>query len=236
MTNFETGRLKEISYHEKLYKEHDLYEPGTWLANPVKVVTDTFDLLHVGKMNVLDLGCGVGRNSIPIAQKLREHGGLVYCVDLIQTAIDVLTQNAVKYEVKEHIVPIVADAEHYMIPQNIFDYIVACSCLEHVSSEMAFATVIKRMQDGTTHNGINCILMSAEEQDTITEEQNEGLIELNLETDIAFKLLRELYHDWEIMIERHMPQEIDEIKNGRSVKFKSNWLTFVARKRNVRTT
>ncbi|TCZ79268.1 class I SAM-dependent methyltransferase [Paenibacillus albiflavus] len=232
MEVFELARRQEISYHEKLYTEHKLFESGTWLAKPVKVVVETFDLLDAGSKNVLDLGCGVGRNSIPIAQKLQAQGGNIYCVDLLQTAIEVLNQNAQKYDVQDLIVPIVADAEHYKIPELTFDYIISCSCLEHVSSESAFETVVRRLQAGTRAKGFNCILMSTEvmEQDLVTGEETAGVIELNLNTQHAIRLLQELYQDWEILIMRHLPQEMTEIKYGRNIKFKSNWLTFVANK------
>jgi len=232
MRVFELARKQEISYHEKLYTEHELFEAGTWLAKPVKVVIDSFDLLEAGSKNVLDLGCGVGRNSIPIAEKLQAHGGTVYCVDLLQTAIDVLGENAQKYDVQDLIVPIVADAEHYNVPELTFDYIIACSCLEHVSTVSAFETVVRRLQAGTRAKGMNCILMSTEvmEQDLATGEETPGIIELNLGTQQAIRLLEELYQDWEILIVRHLPQEMTEIKYGRNIKFKSNWLTFVAKK------
>ncbi|MFC5406639.1 class I SAM-dependent methyltransferase [Cohnella soli] len=233
MNNFIQARSEEIKYHESFYTENDLFEPGTWLAKPVKVVLEMLELLNLNRIRVLDLGCGVGRNSIPIAQILKNHNGTITCIDLIPTAIDILVENSKKYDVDNQILPEVADAESFSILPNEFDYIVSCSCLEHVSSVEAFRKVVKRMIDGTKERGINTILMSTEieEIDIETGKISEGLIELNLKTEEAFSYLQELYKDWEILIERNLPQALNEVKYGKEIEFRSNWITFVARRK-----
>ncbi|MFC5405821.1 class I SAM-dependent methyltransferase, partial [Cohnella soli] len=182
MNNFIQARSEEIKYHESFYTANGLFEPGTWLAKPVKVVLEMLELLNLNRIRVLDLGCGVGRNSIPIAKILKNHNGTITCIDLIPTAIDLLVKNSKKYDVDNQILPEVADAESFSILPNEFDYIVSCSCLEHVSSVEAFRKVVKRMIDGTKEQGINTILMSTEieEIDIETGKISEGLIELNL--------------------------------------------------------
>ncbi|MFB9277658.1 class I SAM-dependent methyltransferase [Cohnella cellulosilytica] len=233
MNKFNRARAEEIKYHESFYLESTLFEPGTWLARPVKIVLEMLDRLNSPNLRILDLGCGVGRNSIPMAQKIKEHHGTITCVDLIPTAIDLLIANAEKFKVQDQIVAEVADAEGYNIPPCEFDYIVACSCLEHVSSVEAFKTVVKRMIAGTKDNGINTILMSTEikETDIETQQVAEGLIELNLETEKTFMLLEDLYRDWEILHKRTLPQTMRETKYGKEIEFQSNWITFAARRR-----
>ena len=49
--------------------------------------------------SVLDLGCGVGRNSIPIAEKLKHRNGKVVCVDILDSALN----NLIKYS-KKHLI------------------------------------------------------------------------------------------------------------------------------------
>ncbi len=63
-------RQEEKKYHDLCYEQYKLFETGSWLYKPVKTVMDLMDYFE-GKNNlqVLDLGSGVGRNSIPIAQK-----------------------------------------------------------------------------------------------------------------------------------------------------------------------
>jgi methylase of polypeptide subunit release factors len=69
MNTFNRARRKEIEYHEKFYAETELFQPGSWLSRPVKVVLES--LPQKDNIQVLDLGCGVGRNSIPIAQQIQ---------------------------------------------------------------------------------------------------------------------------------------------------------------------
>lgn len=233
-SRFLQARTEEIKYHEKFYAEHELFAPGTWMAKPVKAIMDTFVLLDPNRMRVLDLGSGVGRNAIPIAQAIKASNGKVTAVDLLPSAVAILQDNAEKYDVKDHLEAVIADIEHYHIPPQSYDYIIACSSLEHVSSEDAFRTVIGRMIEGTKPRGIHAILMSTEteELDYSTGVVSEGLIELNLSTDDALYLLRECYSGWEIMLERVIPQAVQEIKYGKSIEYRGNWLTYIVRCKN----
>ncbi|MCR8845873.1 class I SAM-dependent methyltransferase [Paenibacillus sp. SC116] len=239
MNTFKQARTAEIEYHEQFYKQTELFVPGTWLSKPVQVVLDCLEKLleensqHGTAFRVLDLACGVGRNSIPIAKRIREQQGTVVGVDLIPSAIDKLLDNAEIYGVGGQIEGVVADVEYYSILPVSFDFIVSCSCLEHMSSEEAFRTVVGRMIEGTRAGGMNCILLSTEimEVDQATGASLAGVIELNLRTDEAFGILQELYEDWDIQLESHLSQSIQEHKEGRNIEFKSNWLTFVARKK-----
>ncbi|WP_369810001.1 class I SAM-dependent methyltransferase [Gracilibacillus caseinilyticus] len=86
-----------------------------------------------GYVRVLDLGCGVGRNSIPIAQRLNK--GTVVCVDLLPSAIEKLEYYSHKFEVEEFIESVRSDIGNYTINENEFDLIIAVSSLEHLVSE-----------------------------------------------------------------------------------------------------
>ncbi len=231
--NFTQAREAEMNYHEKLYNETSLFQPGTWLSKPVQVVMDLLDQLDLDQIRVLDLGCGVGRNSIPIAQKIQGFGGAVHGVDLLPIAIDKLSNYIEEYGVQKTLSTEVADAEYYEIGTKEHDYIIACSCLEHLSNIEAFKKVILRMIEGTKKEGINCILMSTEvsEYDIERGEETDGLVELNLKTEVAKRILREQYKEWEILVERCNPQTVLEKKQGKNIEFRSDWLTFAARRR-----
>ncbi|MFG1731269.1 class I SAM-dependent methyltransferase [Paenibacillus sp. 843] len=232
MDIFNRAREKEMSYHEKLYEQAVLFQPGSWLAKPVQTVLDHLELLSFQEMRVLDLACGVGRNSIPVAQRIQSTNGKVTCVDLLPSAVDKLQQYAALHGVSSNLEALVADVKHYEIAEDTYHYIVACSCLEHMSSEEAFVSKIEQMQAGTVEQGIHCILMSTEvkEIDQETGLEEEGLIELNLSADRAFSILDELYSEWEILTRRQVQQNIQEVKDGRDVRFRSQWITFTARK------
>lgn len=234
MTNsFEQARQAEMEYHQAFYEETALYQPGTWLARPVKVVMDLLDRLNLDRVRVLDLGCGVGRNSIPVASRIQACQGTIHCVDLLPVAIGKLSEYSREYNVQEVVTTEVSDAEYVQISPDAYDYIIACSCLEHVSGIEAFKSVLQRMIRGTKTDGIHCILMSTEvkEYDLQSGQEKDGLVELNLETELAIRLLREQYRGWDILIERYVPQSIKEHKRGRDIEFRSNWLTFAVQKR-----
>ncbi|SDZ11608.1 Tellurite resistance protein TehB [Bacillus sp. 166amftsu] len=163
MNRIEFIRKEEKKYHDYCYDNYKLFEEGSWLHKPVKTVIDLISLFD-GKddLSVLDLGSGVGRNSIPLAQAIKENGGTVVCVDLLDSALQKLNQYSEEYEVKEVIQTEKADIGNYDIKPNNFDFIVAVSSLEHVQSEEVFGKVVQRMADGTKYNGINYIIVNSE--------------------------------------------------------------------------
>ena len=68
----ENNRLKQIreserKSHIEMYSNDELYKEGSWLRRPIKTVLDIINLFdEYEEINVLDLGCGVGRNCIYI--------------------------------------------------------------------------------------------------------------------------------------------------------------------------
>jgi len=68
-------RESEKLSHTKIYSDEDLYNTDSWLKKPIKTVRDMVPILS-GRdgVRVLDLGCGIGRNSIYIAQSFKDKG------------------------------------------------------------------------------------------------------------------------------------------------------------------
>lgn len=61
-------RESERKSHEALYSGEELYKEGSWLKKPIKTVLDLLPLFReYDELKVLDLGCGVGRNAIAVA-------------------------------------------------------------------------------------------------------------------------------------------------------------------------
>ena len=163
MNRIEFIRNEVKKYHDYCYENFDLFEEGSWLFKPVKTLIDLLPLFEsVDNVQVLDLGCGVGRNSIPIAEAVQKKNGKVMCVDLLDSALIRLIEYSKKFGVEEVIQPIKADIGEYKIIANEYDLIVAVSTLEHVESPEKLEYVVRKMAQGTKQNGINCIVVNSE--------------------------------------------------------------------------
>lgn len=93
-------RESERNSHIELYSSEELYKEGSWLNKPIKTVTDLFPLFADYKeFRALDLGSGVGRNSIAIAKQFQRISCQVDCVDILELAIEKLYFNAEKHGV-----------------------------------------------------------------------------------------------------------------------------------------
>lgn len=227
-------RDEERKYHEACYDNYKLFEGGSWLSKPVKTVMDTLSVLESkDDLQVLDLGSGVGRNSIPIAEilKVRQSGQIV-CVDIIESALQKLVEYSKQFEVSEYIEPILSDIGDYVIEEYRYDYIIAVSALEHVESIPKFTQVVERMAKGTKVNGINCIIMNTNmlEIDIETGQKIDPFMELNLTTNDAEKLLSSAYHGWELTITAVKALQFEIERNGRKIMLKSDCLTYVVQR------
>lgn len=234
MSKVEFIRKEEKKYRDFCYENYKLFEEGSWLYKPVKTVIDLLPILE-GKTNpkVLDLGSGVGRNSIPIAQEIKNKNGKVVCVDLLDSALDKLKLYSEEYEVEEVIKTIKADIGHYEVAKNEYDLIVAVSTLEHVESEDIFENVIQKMASGTKSEGINCIIVNSEveEIDIETDENLDAMMEVNIKTEDMLNKLRAIYDGWEIVNQLVKPLEYKIVRDERDVLLKTNAITFVVRKK-----
>jgi ubiquinone/menaquinone biosynthesis C-methylase UbiE len=130
------GRLEEIRLKEKLYNDNfyenvELFQEGSWLEKPVKTVMDTFELLpQKNNLRLLDLGCGVGRNSVPLAQRLKGTGGKVVCIDFLESAMINLERYGKEYGVSEVLELIRSEISNFSICPNYYDYVISVSTLE----------------------------------------------------------------------------------------------------------
>lgn len=66
-TRIDRIRENEKRSHTKVYTDEVLYNTDSWLKKPIKTVQELMPLLSdYDCLRVLDLGCGIGRNSIYI--------------------------------------------------------------------------------------------------------------------------------------------------------------------------
>lgn len=226
-------REEERKYHEACYENYKLFEEGSWLSKPVKTVIETLSHFDAyDDVTVLDLGCGVGRNSIPIAETLKDRGGKVVCVDLIQSALTKLQAYSEQLGVSDWIETHLSDIGDFEIPPEFFDYIVAVSTLEHVDSEQTFERLLARIALGTKVNGVNCLIVNSnlQEIDVLTGDELTPFIELNLTTGHLQHLLNKHYEGWDILFTTVKKLTFNIERNGRQIHLKTDCLTYVVRK------
>lgn len=226
-------RSEEKKYHDFCYDNYNLYEPGSWLHRPVRTVIDLLDEYKGQEyLSVLDLGSGIGRNSIPIAESLKTRMGKVVCVDLLESAIDKLKSYSNKFGVEQYIVTRLSDIEQFRIEQGEYDMIISVSALEHVSSERALEIKLKEMTLGTKTNGSNCIIIGSniKEVNLDNGQELDPMFEVNISTERMMELLDHQYSGWEIKkrFVKQLEYEID--RNGEPVKLTTDCITYVAKK------
>ena len=224
---------EEKKYHDYCYENYRLFEEGSWLYKPVKTVIDLLPLFDNNMdLKALDLGCGVGRNSIPIAEAIKQKNGKIVCVDLLDSALNKLKEYSKEFKVEDVILSVKADIGNYEIKPNEFDYIVAVSSLEHVDSEDTFEKVIYNMARGTKNKGINCIIVNSEveEIDLETNKKLEAKMEINLSTESMLNKLSNIYVGWEVLTKLVKPLEYNITRDGKEILLKTNALTYVIRK------
>jgi cyclopropane fatty-acyl-phospholipid synthase-like methyltransferase len=226
-------REEEKKYHEQYFEDNSLYEKGSWLEEPEPRILKFLSLLNMKEpVQILDLGCGVGRNSIPMARMVKDSGGCVICVDLLQKALDQLDIYSKQYKVDSTITTQLADIGNYSFQEAIYDYIVAASSLEHVKSESVLKKVLNSMVKGTKAAGINLIYMNTNiEEITISSGvERQPLFEILISNDEMLAILREAYHGWEELYVTDQPLELEISRDDTPVMLKADHLVFAARK------
>lgn len=234
LSRIERIRAEERSYHEACYDAHVLFEAGSWLHKPVKTVMELLSYFDAAPtLHMLDLGCGVGRNSIPMAQTLLGRSGSVVCVDLLESALSKLMQYSGLFGVSEYIKPCLSEIGRFEIQERTYDFIVAVSALEHVDSEAAFSDTLDRMAAGTKTDGINCIVMSTNirEIDLSSGERQEPRFEINFTQEEAERQLRNAYEGWDVLIASVKELTFTIERQGRPVELKGDCVTYAVRKR-----
>ena len=231
----ELNRIRDAEKrsHLEVYSAAKLFEPGSWLARPVKTVMDLLPLFEkYPQLRVLDLGSGVGRNAIPVAQKFRHIHCRVECVDILDYAIDKLRENAEKLGVAEAVQGIVSPLDAYPIEENAYDLILAISALEHIESEEAFIGKLALLRNGTRDHGIICLVINSNvtERDTRTGEAVPPQFEVNLPPELVRGLLAEIFAGWEVLWDKCIHYEYPVPRGERMAVISSEVVTFTARR------
>jgi len=150
---------------------------------------------------VLDLGSGVGRNCIPVAQHFSGIPCRVDCVDILELAVAKLKDNAQQYGVADHIQGIVSAIDDYEITADSYDLIMVISALEHIASQSAFEKKLAEIRDGLRHGGIACLIVNSGviEHDKATGQELLPQFEVNLPTSQMQDLLENTFAGWKVI-------------------------------------
>ncbi len=229
----ESIREAERKSHEEVYSTAKLFEKGSWLQKPVKTVLDILPLFEEYEtLNVLDLGCGVGRNSIPIAQAFQKVKCIIDCVDILEMAVDKLNFYSSEYGVSDSINGIVSSIDDFEIKQNGYDFILSVSSLEHINSENAFINKLYEICNGIKENGVVCLIVNSEvsETDKQSGKPIEPQFEVNLKTDKLVSLFQYVFNGWQVLKTTVVNQRYDIPRNDCIADLITNVVTYVARK------
>lgn len=226
-----SSRMETIRYHTEFYSTHKLFQEGSWLAKPDQAILDLVPLFH-GKeeIKILDLGSGVGRNAIPLAQALPSSN--ITCVDVIDIAIEELKRNSKEFHVSKNIRAIQSSVEEFDIASNSYDLIIASSVIEHAVKRSEFDRLVHDIKNGTKIGGINRYSITVDLCETNLETQAsiEPLIETALSTEEVSRFFNEVYYDWKILAAGSTPYEEVEIRDGAKILWKCSYFSFIAQR------
>ncbi len=226
-------RESERKSHIDTYTSTVLFEKGSWLSKPIKTVMDLLPFFEGKKtFRGLDLGSGVGRNCIPLAQHFNKIECEFDCVDILELAVTQLKQYSQDYHVDKCINGFVMPLEDFKIKKEYYDLILGISSLEHVKSEESLLQLLLDIREGLNVGGIACFVINSEvlETDIITGESLLPQFEVNLSTQTLIELLKKVYEGWEVIKCTVKAQEYD-IPRENIVHLTSNVVTWVARKK-----
>ena len=226
-------RENEKNSHTKMYTSCNLYEDGSWLSKPIKTVVDIMPLFcNYMQLSVLDLGCGVGRNIIYIAEKCKGKICIIDGVDILPLAIEKLRENAEKYDVSSAINGIVGTIENYMIEKEKYDLILVVSALEHMDTMESLKNKLLEIAEGVKVNGLVCFVVNTEveEQNMQTGEKLVPQFEVNISTSDMLLILESIFSGWKRLKQTIVKQNYEIPRKEVISSMNTNVVTFVARK------
>jgi len=195
-------REQERLSHIQMYSDDSLDAANSWVHKPVKTVLDLLPRLNKSKfLHILDLGCGIGRNSIPIAQFFRDCMIQIDCIDILDIAIEKLEILAEQKGISDKIHGMVNTIDEFDIPRGYYDLIITVSALEHVSSFEVFSNKLEEIRNGLVQSGIACLILHSEVHEVHKSTGIEQLpqFEVNLSTEVLESLLFQKFSGYKIL-------------------------------------
>lgn len=226
-------RQAEAVSHTEAYSNNKLFSPGSWLAKPVKTVLELLpEFTDYAEFHALDIGSGVGRNSIPVAQYFRDIRCRIDCIDILDLAIQKLYENARHFGAADAINGIVIPIDAYRIKAESYDLIMAISALEHIESKDAFINKLTEIRDGLRAGGIGCFIVntSVMEYNKATGMSLNPQFEVNLQTEELKEEIESLFSDFKILKHTVVHQKYDIPRANCVAALETAVVTYVVRK------
>jgi len=248
--SFEKARNETISYHKLYYSRHQLFEENSWLAKPdaglMKLVEEELigstDLVtsKAGKtapLQLLDLGCGVGRNAVPVAMALAQADveAKLLGVDVLAESIEILAKNSATYCVDHIVEGLVADNDQFAIEPGHFDLIAAISVVEHCAGKAKVLKLLKSIADGLKPGGLARIEMTTDRNviDLSTKQAVPTHVETPLSERQVKEMLAESFTDanFDVLSLEVFPYKEVLDKDGKKILWQSKQVSFSARRK-----
>lgn len=224
-------REKERFSHLSMYSETSFKDTSSWIHRPVKTVMEHLPYLKQEEpLHILDLGCGIGRNSIPIARFFHDIKIQIDCIDILDTAIDKLRLFAEQEGLSDKIQGIIASIDELDIPKEYYDLILAVSALEHVNSTDVFLKKLTEIRNGIAPDGIVCLIINSAIQEKKLSADIEATpqFEVNLPTQDLEAILFQEFSGWNILKNTRKRQQYDIPREDGTYRLTTTVVTFVA--------
>lgn len=232
-SRLEQIRESERKSHIEMYSNEELYHSESWLKKPIKTVRDLIPMFSsYPSLKVLDLGCGVGRNCLAVANEYKKVDCSIDCVDILEIAIEKLAVYAEEYGVSECINGIVKPIEDFTISKDSYDFVIVVSALEHIDSVSSFVNKLNEIKDGVRNGGVVCLVINSEvsEYNKATGEEIPAQFEVNLPTDEMQNTLSQIFNGWNVLKSTVQSQQYDIPRENIISDLRTNVVTFVAQK------
>lgn len=226
-------REAEKASHIEIYSTAKLFEKGSWLQKPVKTIMDLLPIFDdYLSVNVLDLGCGVGRNCVPIAEQFKNIDCQIDCVDILELAIEQLNKYSTEFGVAQSINGVLSSIEEFYIKEKTYDFIFAVSALEHVASVDSFNQKLIEIYNGLRNNGVACLIINSEIVE-VNKDNDAKIIpqfEVNLKTDDLIEKLEKVFLGYKVLKNTVVEQHYDIPRTNCISSLSTNVVTYVVQK------
>lgn len=193
---FEKARNETISYHKLYYSQHQLFEADSWLAKPDAGLMELVEKLiahpQSTPLELLDLGCGVGRNAVPVAMALAQADveARLLGVDVLPESIEILSKNCRTFCVDHIVEGLVADNDQFEIEASHYDLIAAISVVEHCAGKARVLKLLKSIAGGLKPGGLLRIEMTTDRN--VIDLATKQAVPTHVETPLSERQVKEM--------------------------------------------